>query len=173
MYHIAQSGFDGKMTDHGDEGKQAVEAFRRSEKRHLREKVLLLRAIESELGANVRVIVKRERANSVRAQWTEIAESEGKNDIEDLIRILWDGISDFVHYEVVDQHDGYAQLRVHYCLFAEIAKELGVDKDWGYELYCADDPHIVAGFNPHIELKRGKTLMEGHDCCDHCYILKQ
>ena len=161
------------MADNRNEENQIVEVFRRSEKRHLKEKVLLLRALESELGANVRAIVKRERANSVRAQWTEIAESEGKNDIEDLIRILWDGISDFVHYEVVDQHDGYTQLRVHHCFFAEIAKELGVDKDWGFELYCADDPHIVAGFNPCIELKRSKTLMEGHDYCDHCYILKQ
>ncbi|MFW9789019.1 MAG: L-2-amino-thiazoline-4-carboxylic acid hydrolase, partial [Candidatus Thorarchaeota archaeon] len=38
--------------------------------------------------------------------------------------------------------------------------------------FCNEDEHIVAGFNPSIKFSRTKTLMEGHDCCDHCYVMK-
>ncbi|TFH07921.1 MAG: hypothetical protein E4H14_07485 [Candidatus Thorarchaeota archaeon] len=44
-------------------------------------------------------------------------------------------------------------------------------RDWGYSLYCVDDEYMVMGFNPKMEFTRSKTLMEGHDCCNHCYRL--
>ena len=64
------------------------------------------------------------------------------------------------------------QMNVTRCIFAEIAQELGIE-EWGFRLYCKDDPHMVEGYNPKMEFKRTKTLMEGDDCCDHWYRLKE
>ena len=58
------------------------------------------------------------------------------------------------------------------CPLADLAKEVNAE-DWGYILYCCDDPNIVEGFNPEMDLKRTKTLMQGDDCCDHFYCMKK
>jgi len=39
-------------------------------------------------------------------------------------------------------------------------------------MFCQNDFYIAEGFNSKIGLKRTKTLMEGHDCCDHFYYMK-
>jgi hypothetical protein len=41
--------------------------------------------------------------------------------------------------------------------------------EWGYALHCAQDPHIIAGFNPAIGFRQTRWLMRGDDCCDHFY----
>ncbi|MCP4214504.1 MAG: L-2-amino-thiazoline-4-carboxylic acid hydrolase [bacterium] len=37
---------------------------------------------------------------------------------------------------------------------------------------CRDEPH-ARGFNSQLKLVRTKTLMEGDDCCDFRYYLKE
>jgi hypothetical protein len=56
------------------------------------------------------------------------------------------------------------------CMWAEIFNELGAP-EIGYWL-CEGDAPISSAFNPAIGFERSKTLMEGDDCCDHVFYMK-
>jgi hypothetical protein len=43
----------------------------------------------------------------------------------------------------------------------------------GFELHCAQDPDITAGFNPAVGFRQTHWLMRGDDCCDHFYFRAQ
>ena len=84
---------------------------------------------------------------------------------------MWKWVLDEgIEYEVQDTDEG-SQFKVTRCPLAEMARELGA-ADWGYICFCADDPPMVAGFNPNMGFRRTKTLMHGDDCCDHFYFMK-
>jgi len=57
------------------------------------------------------------------------------------------------------------------CLHATIFRENDA-ADIGYATLCHGDDAWVTAYNPNIKFYRTKTLMEGHDCCDHRYVLK-
>jgi hypothetical protein len=40
-------------------------------------------------------------------------------------------------------------------------------------MHCALDFGETEAFSSDVILKRTKTLMQGDDCCDHCYTLKK
>ena len=151
-----------------------LENFYQSEKRHLREKVLLLQALEKEFGIGVRIITREERARSVRSKWEEVAKHAAGVSIKDLIETLWEPLQQkgIVQYKIISLEDERTCLEVKSCLFAKIVEELNIPNTWGYDLYCSDDEHIVKGFNQNIEFSRSKTLMENYDCCNHCYRMK-
>ena len=60
--------------------------------------------------------------------------------------------------------------RFTYCMWADVFKQLGV-ADIGFWI-CEGDEPVVTAFNDHIGFKRTMTLMEGDDCCDHVYFVK-
>jgi len=148
-----------------------LESFYQSEKRHLMEKATILYALEKNFGVGVREIVREERAKSVHSQWIAIAKQTAGTSIKDLIETLWAPLQQkgILRYEVIETKEEKTCLKVTSCLFARLAEELNIPSDWGYDLYCSDDEHMVRGFNQRMKFSRSKTLMEGHDCCDHCY----
>jgi predicted ArsR family transcriptional regulator len=129
-----------------------------------------LNALRQVFGEQVVDVVLAERAKKVEKNWQTIALNHGKNDIEGLKETLWAWVQDAgFEFTVTETNEG-TQFHVTKCPFAEMAHELQA-ADWGYICFCADDPHIVAGFNPAMGFRRTKTLMEGHDCCDHFYYM--
>ncbi|MFW9919528.1 MAG: L-2-amino-thiazoline-4-carboxylic acid hydrolase [Candidatus Thorarchaeota archaeon] len=58
------------------------------------------------------------------------------------------------------------------CRYAEMYKSLNI-QDLGVLMSCSRDFAFMDGFNPDIELKRTKTLMENDGICDFCYVLKK
>ena len=131
-----------------------------------------LNALKKVFGERVVDIVASERGRQIKKQWQNIAREHGRNDIEGLKETLWKWVKEAgFEFTVTETHEG-TQFRVTKCPLAEMAQELQAT-DWGYICYCADDPHIVAGFNPEIGFRRTKTLMEGHECCDHFYYIQE
>lgn len=57
------------------------------------------------------------------------------------------------------------------CGYAEMYDRLGIKK-LGSLLSCCRDFAFMDGFNPGLRLVRTKTIMEGDDICDFCYIPK-
>jgi len=55
------------------------------------------------------------------------------------------------------------------CLTAEVFREEDA-AEIGYATVCHADFALPEGFNPKIKLIRDKTLMQGHDCCNHRYV---
>jgi len=74
-------------------------------------------------------------------------------------------------YEIIEDTKEAFEIKVTECLEAVIFKEMNA-ADLGYAGVCHADYGLPEGFNPKIKLVRDKTLMQGHDCCNHRYIWK-
>ena len=58
------------------------------------------------------------------------------------------------------------------CKYADLYEKLGI-KEIGNILSCSRDFFFMEGFNPEIELKRTKTIMEGCDFCNFRFVKKR
>ncbi len=109
-------------------------------------------------------------AVNMRQLWTEFSKIEESHTIDDLISLLWEPLSDKLEF-TMEKLDNGVQMHCTSCFFADIGKKIDGAK-WLHCLLCSGDPHIVEAFNPKIGLRITKTLMQGDDCCDHFYFLK-
>jgi hypothetical protein len=66
----------------------------------------------------------------------------------------------------VEDTDKVQQWKITECLLAKTFREANAS-DIGYATLCYSDYGFAAGFNPKIRFTRTKTLMQGHDCCNH------
>jgi hypothetical protein len=77
------------------------------------------------------------------------------------------GSQEWLKLEDTDTRQAYRFAR---CMWAEVFAELDA-LDIGFWL-CEGDAPMTSAFNPAIGFQRTKTLMEGDDCCDHIFYLK-
>jgi len=68
----------------------------------------------------------------------------------------------------VDLGPGYLDFDVTACGYAEMYERLGL-REQGCLLSCQRDFPFLVGFNPHIELRRTQTIMEGASHCECRY----
>jgi len=73
--------------------------------------------------------------------------------------------------EVVEETEKAAELSVTECLWAKTFREAHA-ADIGYAVSCHPDYASARAFNPSMKMIRTKTLMQGHDCCNHRFILE-
>ena len=71
----------------------------------------------------------------------------------------------------VDDTDNRQAYRFTHCMWADVFKQLGAE-GIGFWICEGDEPAVTA-FNDQIGFKRTMTLMQGHDCCDHVYFVKE
>ena len=71
--------------------------------------------------------------------------------------------------EIVEDTEKAYELKVTECIWATTFLNAKAG-DIGYAAVCWGDYAWAQGFNPKIKLVRDKTLMQGHDCCNHRYI---
>jgi hypothetical protein len=74
-------------------------------------------------------------------------------------------------FEIVQDTEKVFEMRFSECLWAKTFKEANA-ADIGFKFICSGDYVTAETFNPNIQLIRDKTLMQGHDCCNHKYVLK-
>ena len=77
------------------------------------------------------------------------------------------GGNEWLKLEETDRRQAYRFTR---CIWAEVFAELDA-LDIGFWM-CEGDAPMSSAFNPAIGFQRTKTLMEGDDCCDHIFYLK-
>ena len=71
--------------------------------------------------------------------------------------------------EIIELTDKVYEMKVSECLWAKIFK--GYDAaDIGYAYVCYGDFAEARTTHPKLRLDRTKTLMQGHDCCNHRWI---
>jgi hypothetical protein len=73
---------------------------------------------------------------------------------------------DVMVWETVEKTDRVYEMRVTGCLWERIFRERKAG-DIGYASVCHGDFSGARAAHPKIRFERTKTLMEGHDCCDH------
>ena len=149
--------------------KKKRETRKNAERYHLIDKVTMIEALIQRFGPPALETIKEARAEMMQILWKQVSENAKDNSIEALIENLWS--DEYFEYTYTKEKDGSTKMNVTWCVFAEIARENNI-QDIAFEILCVDDEHIVKGFNSNIDFKRTKTLMEGHECCDHCYRYK-
>lgn len=73
-------------------------------------------------------------------------------------------------HEIVQDTEKVFELRVTECIWASVFRDAGLDGEVGHAAICNMDYYWPPAFNPSFKMERSKTLMQGHDCCNHRYI---
>ncbi len=144
---------------------------KRQELQHMQHLVGILNELRSQYGEGVIDSVYKVQRDFNIWQWNNIANSVGSNSTEDLIKVLWEPMKEDGLEYTEEKTDNGVQMHCTKCPIYDTLKEVGLT-EWGYHLICNNDEYIVEGFNSEIGFKRTKTLMEGHDCCNHFYYIK-
>ncbi|MGA2326528.1 MAG: L-2-amino-thiazoline-4-carboxylic acid hydrolase [Bryobacteraceae bacterium] len=71
-----------------------------------------------------------------------------------------------VTYQIVEHTEQALEIKVTECLWAKTFREKDA-ADIGYAAICHPDFATAPAFNPKMKMVRTKTLMQGHDCCNH------
>ncbi len=102
-----------------------------------------------------------------------LAEKFSGNSFRELRRIVeevWSA-GGIMKIENLEESDTLLRFDVTHCGYAEMYERLGI-REFGYLLSCCRDFAFLDGFNPEIELTRTKTVMQGDNVCDFCFIKK-
>jgi predicted ArsR family transcriptional regulator len=138
---------------------------------HFTEMAELIIALKERFGDEVYQIVVKNNGKRAFSEWKKIAGNVGSNSIEDLMKYLWEPLKkEGFEYQVEKTESGF-QMKCTRCGIYDLAKHFGITEEM-YYMACESDPYITEGFNQNIGLKRTKTLMQGHGCCDHFYYMK-
>lgn len=78
----------------------------------------------------------------------------------------WEGM---LTMKVVEDTETAFELKITECILASIFRKSNA-ADIGYASICWGDYAWAEGFNTKIKLVRDKTLMQGHEYCNHRYI---
>jgi len=73
--------------------------------------------------------------------------------------------------EIVEESDRVCEVKVTECLWAKTVREQNAS-EVGYACICHPDFASAPAFNPKMRMERTKTLMQGHDCCNHRWIME-
>jgi hypothetical protein len=83
-----------------------------------------------------------------------------------LNQVFWKHV---IEREVIEENDEVLELKITKCLWEKVYREANAT-DLGYALVCHTDFATAEAANQ--KLIRTKTLMQGHDCCNHRWIYK-
>lgn len=138
-------------------------------KREMYQRAILFRRLAAELGDRVLEIVEETTIEQTK-ELLQRAELQ-KRDLATIMEILWNQMGDTAEFTVEEESPDLLRLRVTRCLFADEMRKLNA-ADSGFAFYCAYDYGFCQGLNPAIKFTRTKTLMQGDDCCNHTYELR-
>ncbi len=129
------------------------------------------RFLQQELGEEeVIALIKKNKEQRLRAQAQRDLKRLGKSDFKSYISIFRDpGMLASLTMEIIEDTDTVFEIRVTDCLSAEAFLPYKAG-DIGYARVCWGDYNWASDFNPKIKMVRDKTLMQGHDCCNHKYM---
>jgi hypothetical protein len=138
--------------------------------------VSLIRELEKVLG--------KDKAHEIVSNW---AEKNAVNDVKSVVETLerpvelFDDVKVLLRHwvdalnkdnmetvEITEETSTKAMCIVTDCIYAKVFNDLDAP-DLGYLLHCKQDFPATPAIHPNMKLKRSKTLMESHDCCDFEY----
>jgi hypothetical protein len=145
--------------------------YRRMAALNNRSFIRFARFLQGEIGEErVIELTKKQTEQRMREQAKKDLARLGQSDFKSYLSIFKDPrMLESLTMEVIEDTDTVFEIRVRDCLSAEsfLPYKAG---DIGYAAVCWGDYNWASDFNPKIKLIRDKTLMQGHDCCNHRYI---
>lgn len=153
-----------------------------------KKKVIEERMLQRQIALNQRAGMAEAIVENFGDEGLKVLEKELERDIRNWISGVVEGVkekngrTDLGVFEkmflTIDELEGFEyeiekiENKIEYkftkCPIFELAKAISQTK-WGYFFFCKGDYFVANEFNPNIELTRTKTLMQGDDCCNHCY----
>ena len=143
-------------------------------KRMYSDLVNLLRTLEEEIG--------RERLLEICRKWSkkrgvEMVRNHHVNSFSEF-KESWKGANATEYYQHTttttypEESDTVLQCKITECLWAKTFRDLDA-AEVGKILACDPDFSMASAMNPKLKLVRDKTLMEGHDYCNHRYVWEE
>ncbi len=145
-----------------------AEARKRNAEERTDEQAAYGKALVARFGPGVVETIKETTITRARG-WLQ-AEKVTTRDLDAVKTLLWDKIGEPFEWQLVDRTPISMKFKVTRCPLAERMRQLDA-AELGFAYYCAYDIGFCQGLNPAIKFTRTKTLMQGHDCCDHAYEL--
>ena len=137
-----------------------------------REFIQLAKALEEEWGTErTREFLKKQTAAKMTAYGKQQAERSGDNSFESYVKQFRSGYGNTLVMEIVEDTAAAFELKVTECIWADTFRRMDA-ADIGYCAVCWGDYSWAESFNDKISLVRDKTLMQGHECCNHRYVWK-
>lgn len=133
----------------------------------------LIRTLQEEVGDGETIrILNRYSTEVGRQAGQRQAARAGNNDFASFVaQFRPPNFANRLTHEVVEDTETTFEIRVTECIWAEVFRDAGLAGELGHAAVCQMDYHTPVAFNPAIRMERDKTLMQGHDCCNHRYIL--
>ena len=140
--------------------------------RQFRDFIILAKFLEREMG-------KEKAIAFLKKVTTERQENFGKqqaismpdNSFATYVGQFRSGFDNMLTMEIVEDKETAFELNVTECIWADTFLRAKAG-DIGYAWVCWGDYAWAEGFNPKIKMVRDKTLMQGHDRCNHRYLWK-
>lgn len=134
----------------------------------------LLEGLTADFGETAAKAIEEFCEIRCREEWQKIGENECRqgSELDDFIRTLWGPLEEIGFRYSLEKDEGRADFRVTDCPYKGLAERSGLHS-WVYRLVCMTDFYMPSAFSPKIEFKRTKTLVQGDECCNHCYSLKE
>ena len=134
--------------------------------------IRLAKALSQDLGKDKTIeLLKKYTAERMLKVGQAQAKRSPNNDFSTYVAMFRgpEGYKNTLTKEVVEDTDTAFELKVTECIWATTFLKADAG-DIGYAGVCYGDYAWAEGFNPQIKMVRDKTLMQGHDCCNHRYI---
>ncbi len=135
----------------------------------------LWRGLEAEVGKDkLTAMIKKINDAGAKASMAGMAKARGLSTLADYVKPFLNpnGLyAKVLTFDVVENTPKAVEFKVSECLWAKTFREAEAG-DLGYVLVCDSDYAAAEGFNPKMRMIRTKTLMQGHDCCNHRYVLE-
>ena len=131
----------------------------------------LIQGFAEEIGSDKTIKVAKKVINKDAIEsGKKLAQEYSGNTMSELTKIVkevWakDGA---MRIQIIRENDNELFFDVTHCGYSQMYEMMGI-KELGFILSCSRDFPFLEGFNPEIELRRTKTIMEGAECCDFRY----
>jgi len=112
-------------------------------------------------------LIKSAKDNCTKAQISDNPDFSFSDWIDSGNRAL----KNIMTWQIIEKSDKIYEIRVTECLWAKIFRERNA-ADLGYATLCHGDFADAGAAHPKLRLERSKTLMQGHDCCDHRWVFE-
>ena len=119
-------------------------------------------------------MLKEASAEATAAEGKQLASSLPKNGLAEYVSILKKPDYFWKHaltFEIVEDTPTTFEGKVTECIWAKTFRDFKAP-DIGYAMICHPDFAMASAYNPKLKLTRTKTLMQGHDCCNHRYVME-
>jgi L-2-amino-thiazoline-4-carboxylic acid hydrolase-like protein len=139
-----------------------------------RESINLIKYLETAIGKLRTMEMVKEHTTE---RWLTIGKNEADNKTDHSLKSYIEkfhpnNYKETLTFNILEDTENAFEIEVTECIWATTLRDMNA-ADIGYASICYGDYAWATGFNPKIKLVRDKTLMEGHSCCNHRYIMEK